>query len=106
MLGVFGSVVDLDVAAAMPLGGRVALVPRLGATVVATVGEGGGGASVGLNGGIGVVVLPARGLGLSADVSYRLMALSPGTERLWSFSAGLVWPGAKDRREERAGAGP
>ena len=91
----FGGIADLAYASAIAVGSQAAFVPRLGVTALGALGEGGGGAGAGLVVGAGVV-LPARGFGLRADVSYRTIPLSFAPNEMWSVSIGLVSHGKSE----------
>jgi len=90
--------VDLGYAYAIPVGDQVSIVPRLGATAIGALGEGGGGVAAGFVVGAGFVVIPASGLGFRADLNYRSLTASYDSDDLWSVSIGMVWPGKDKRR--------
>jgi len=91
-VGSVGAVLDLDLARAAALAEGAAWTSRAGTTLLGGVGEGGGGMAAGFNAGVGLASAPSSGVGLRADLGYRLL-FSRGTQGLVSVSFGVVWPG-------------
>jgi hypothetical protein len=91
-LGWVGVVLDLDLAHAAALGEGTSLASRVGTTLQASAAEGGGGLAGGFNAGVGIARVPARGVGVRADLGYRLI-FSSGAQGIAILSVGLVWPG-------------
>src|SRR5262245_21967869 len=90
--GWLGLILDLDLAHTAGLAGGAAWSSRIGTTLLTAAGEGGGGLSAGFNAGMGILAVPTSGVGVRADLGYRLL-FSRGTQGLVSVSVGVVWPG-------------
>jgi hypothetical protein len=93
-VGSAGAVLDLDLAHAAQLGAGGAWTSRVGTTLLAGAGEGGGGMAAGFNAGLGLANAPSRGVGMRADLGYRLL-FSRGTQGFVSVSVGLVLQGGE-----------
>jgi hypothetical protein len=93
-VGSAGAVLDLDIAHAASLGEGGAWTSRVGTTLLAGAGEGGGGMAAGFNAGVGLASAPSRDVGFRADLGYRLL-FSRGTQGLVSVSVGMVLPGGE-----------
>jgi hypothetical protein len=90
-VGSAGALLDLDLAHVSSLGEETGWSARAGTTLLAGVGEGGGGMAAGFNAGVGIGSAPSHGVGLRADLGYRVV-FSRGSQGFVSVSVGLVWP--------------
>ena len=73
-VGSAGAVLDLDLAHAAQLGAGGAWTSRVGTTLLAGAGEGGGGMAAGFNAGLGLASAPSARRGhVRADLGYRLL---------------------------------
>ena len=90
--GWLGLILDLDLAHAAGIAGGAAWSSRIGTTLLTAAGEGGGGLGAGFNAGVGMLAVPTSGVGVRADVGYRVV-YSRGSTGLLNVSLGVVWPG-------------
>ena len=90
---------DLDFATALRLGQQTHILPRAGGSLYG----GQGGAFVGWNAGVGLIVRAAPRLGLRLDTAFRMLeyrnsadAMAAEPLRMWSVTVGLVSMGSVD----------